>query len=405
MYFSLSWRNIWRNKKRTLIAAASVFFAVLLAILMRSGQLGSYSYMIHSSAKLFTGYLQVQGEGYWESRSIDDSFTFSREDIEKISKLEFVTNCTPRFETFSLVSSSINTKVSQVIGIDPILENGMTGLKKKIVMGEYLNELSSGLLVAEGLAQSLKIGIGDSLVIYGQGFHGQIAAVNLPVLGLVKLPFEMMNNGMVFLSIRKAQDVYLAFNRITSLPVVIDNIQHLDIVLQKVNEMIDPKLDIMTWDKMMPDLKQNIQLDNASGIIMLAILYIVIAFGVFGTVMMMTSERSREFAILISVGMYRRKLILLTTIETLFFSFLGVISGILAGIPMTMYLKDNPISLGGEAADLYDKLGIEPILSFSSDSVVFISQAIVVFIIAFTTAVYPLLYIRKLEPVKAIRDI
>ena len=67
MYFSLSWRNIWRNKKRTIIVAASVFFAVILSSIMRSAQLGSYSYMIHSSAKMFTGYIQVQGKDYWEN--------------------------------------------------------------------------------------------------------------------------------------------------------------------------------------------------------------------------------------------------------------------------------------------------------------------------------------------------
>ena len=62
MYLSLSWRNLWRNKKRTIIVASSVFFAVILAAVMRSAQLGSYSYMIDSSAKLFTGHLQIQGD-------------------------------------------------------------------------------------------------------------------------------------------------------------------------------------------------------------------------------------------------------------------------------------------------------------------------------------------------------
>ncbi len=83
MYISLAWRNIWRNKKRTLIVAASVFFSVFLAVFMRSAQLGSYSYMIHSSAKLFTGYLQVQGKGYWDNRSLNKSIVSEQETLKQ----------------------------------------------------------------------------------------------------------------------------------------------------------------------------------------------------------------------------------------------------------------------------------------------------------------------------------
>ncbi|MCK7521514.1 MAG: FtsX-like permease family protein [Ignavibacteriales bacterium] len=82
----------------------------------------------------------------------------------------------------------------------------------------------------------------------------------------------------------------------------------------------------MTWKELSPELVQSIQIDNAQGIIMLGILYVVIAFGIFGTIMMMTAERVKEFGILISVGMKKWKLYLVTTLETIFISFIGVVS-------------------------------------------------------------------------------
>ena len=136
---------------------------------------------------------------------------------------------------------------------------------------------------------------------------------------------------------------------------------------------------------------------------MITILYIVIAFGVFGTVMMMISERIREFGILISVGMKKIRLILVSFIETIWVSFLGVIIGIGGSIPIIYYLHNNPLNISGEGAQVFDSLGIEPIMMFSTDFFIFFYQALVVFIIALATAVYPILFIRSLQPAEAIR--
>jgi len=360
--------------------------------------------MIHSSAKLFTGYLQVQGEGYWENRSLDRSIQIDEDKMQQIASIPNVTNIAARLEAFTLVSYGTDTKVSAVIGIEPDLEHKMTGIKSKLTQGEYLNNTSNGVLIGEGLAEILNANLGDSLVILGQGYHGQTAAANLPIIGKVKLPFESMNNAMVFLALPKAQQVFSCENRITSLPVLINDIHYLDEVHASVREIVGEKKDIMLWNEMMPDLEQNIEVDNASGIIMLAILYIVIGFGVFGTVMMMVSERAKEFGILVSVGMRKSKLILITAIETILVSFIGAVVGILGAIPFVFYLKHNPIDLaGGEAAKLYDQLGIEPILNFSAEPIVFVSQAAVVFLIALVTIVYPILYIRQMEPVEVLR--
>jgi len=403
MYLSLSWRNIWRNKKRTIIVASSVFFAVILSSVMRSAQLGSYSYMIDSSAKLFTGYLQIQGKDYWEKRSLDQSIVIPDSTMREIKEIPDVTYLTPRLEAFALISRGKTTKVAQVIGIDPGRENQITKMSEKLVKGSYLTLESRGLLIGSGLAEMLGAGVGDSLVIYGQGYHGQIAADIVPVAGIIKLPFKVMDNGMILLPLPYAQEIFSCDGRITSLPILIDDIRHLDQVTERVHDHLEAGQRIMLWNQMMPDLEQNIEVDNGSGLIMLAILYIVIAFGVFGTIMMMVTERAKEFAILISVGMKRRRLLGVLTIETFLVSFIGVLAGIAGSIPVILYLVHNPISLAGEMADLYEKLSIEPILSFSADPTIFIGQALVVFLIALVTVIYPVLYVRRLEPAKTIR--
>ncbi len=83
-YIKLAWRNLWRNKKRTLIAAASVFFAVLLALLMRSMQTGYYDYMIDASVRMYTGYIQVHGKDYWEKKSLDESMVLDQKHLTEL---------------------------------------------------------------------------------------------------------------------------------------------------------------------------------------------------------------------------------------------------------------------------------------------------------------------------------
>lgn len=403
MYVQLSWRNIWRNKRRTIIAAASVFFAVILAVLMRSLQLGSYAYMIDSSAKQYTGYFQVQDKHYWDERSLDETFILTDELKKNLSGTENVESLTPRLETFSLISRRKITKVAQVIGVDPESEKNMNGLDQKLIKGEYLSLNKNGVLVAEGLARMLEAQVGDSLVIYGVGYHGVPAAALLPVIGIVKLPFPILNNGTIFLNLSEAQYVFATGKRITSLSVMIDEVRHQDQVIQSVNAFLPPKLITMPWEEMMPELKQNIEFDNMGGIIMLIILYIIIAFGVFGTIMMMTQERSREFAILISVGMQKSRLMVTTLIESIMVSFVGAIVGMMGALPIIIYYYSHPIHLTGEAAEAYTKMGIEPIMAFTNDPTLFLTQAVTVFIIGLFCALYPVLYIHRLKPNQAIR--
>lgn len=403
MYLSLAWRNIWRNRNRTLIAAASVFLAVIMAILMRSAQNGSYAYMIDSSAKMFTGHLQLQDARYWDKRSLDHSFVLGPNQIDRIEAVPHIANVTQRLETFSLVSFGDETKVAQIIGIDPEAEDRITKLSEQIVKGTYLSDSVSGVILGTGLAERLQTDVGQSVIIFGQGYHGQTAAAELPVVGIVKLRFNELNNTIMYLPLGEAQEIFSMPERITSLPIIVEKVRYIDSVTTALSNLASESQRIMAWDEMLPEVKQSIMLDNAGGMIMLIILYIVITFGVFGTVMMMVSERVREFAILVSVGMKKYRLILVTTIESIMVSFIGMVIGVILAIPVVWYMYLNPIRISGEAAKAFEDMGVEAIFAFSNDPGIFLNQAFIVFLIALGTAVYPLYFIKKLEPADAIR--
>ena len=404
-YFELAWRNLWRNKKRTLIAAASVFFAVLLALIMRSMQKGTYNYMINSSVGLSTGYLQVHEKGFWDKRSLDKSMVLSKEKLEDIKNIPNVTNVLPRLDSYTLISYGKSTKVTPVYGIDPQKENSMTKLREKVIKGKYLTDSSKGMLISEGLADLLKVGIGDSVVLYGQGYQGVTAASQVPILGIVKIPIPDLNKASVYISLNYAQWFFSAPERITSISIMIDKQKNLDQVTNDVKKLYnDNDYEVMKWSELMPELVQSIQVDNAGGIIMLGILYIVIGFGVFGTIMMMTAERAKEFGILISVGMKKWKLVFVTTIETLFISFIGVIIGAIISFPILLYMYYNPIHLTGDIAKAYLAFGLEPIMPFAINAGMFIAQIWTVLAITLLSALYPYFFVRKLVPIEAIRN-
>jgi ABC-type lipoprotein release transport system permease subunit len=404
LFFQLAWRNLWRNKRRTLISTSSVFFAVILSLAMRSMQNGQYDYMIQSAVGLYLGYIQVHAEGYWEKRSLDQTMATSDSSLNSFAAVPGVTEVDPRLESFALLSKDSATKVAQVIGIDPARENAMTGLAKRIQSGRYFRADDQGIMIGAGLAKFLNAGIGDSIVVYGQGYHGVTAAARVPVTGILKFPIPDLDNSTSYLSLNYAQWLFSAPGRVTSVSLMVRSPFDMDRVASELKAQVGPGKEVMTWKEMMPELVQAIQADSAGGVLMLIILYVVIGFGIFGTIMMMTTERTREFAVLISVGMKRWKLIAVTTTETIIVSMVGALAGVAVGIPLLVYFHLHPIPLTGEYATVMLAYGMEPFLPFSAAPGIFLAQTAVVLGLAVVCAFYPYLVIRKLNPVAGLRS-
>jgi len=401
--FKLAWRNLWRNRRRTFIAISSIVFSVLLASWMRSMQEGSYESMIDNVVKFYSGYLQVQDTAYWNERTLDNSFEVSPELKNKIKSIKNVSLVSNRVESFALAANHLKSKPAMVIGIEPEAEDQITNISKKIKKGNFLKNDDKGVVLGEGLANYLKLGIGDTLVMISQGYRGISASGLFVIKGIMSHPNPEFDKRLVYLDIENARDFYSAQDLSTSLVIMSDDHQHINRMKKEIEQFLPEKNTVMTWTEMQPEIVQLIQSDRGSGMIMLGILYLVIAFGMFSVVMMMVKERKREFGVVHAIGMQKYKLSVIVFFETIFIGIIGCTIGLLISYIFCLYFYYNPIPLTGDMASATIQYGMEPFMFFSMKPSLFYSQMIIVFIVSVFISIFPVYNISRLKITKAMR--
>jgi putative ABC transport system permease protein len=383
---------------------ASIMFAVLIALVMRSMQTGFYARSIDNVVSFYTGFIQIHARGYSDESSVNKSFAMSDSLLRDLDGIGEITYYAPRLEVFALVSGGDLTDGASIVGIDPSLEDSLTSLRSKVTQGSYLHHGGGGIMLAQGMAEHLKVSVGDTVVVLGQGYHGLTAAGRYRVSGVVKFPSPEQNNAMAYMTIGHAQELTGAYGRLTSLAIMIKSHKALEETAGRLRAALGPRYEVKTWREILPEMVQFIQTDNASGLIMLFIIYMVIAFGIFGAILMMTMERTREFGMLISIGMKRRVLQAIIVIESVMLSITGVVAGVIVSLPVILYFHANPIKMSGDVAEMTRQYGFEAIMPFSLDPWLFYHQAMVVLLIALAASCYPLLKISRMNATRALRE-
>ncbi len=465
----IAWRNLWRNRRRTLITSASVFFAVIFALFFRSLQLGSYDHMFRNAIESYSGYIQVQHKDFWDEKIVDNTFSYDSRLDEEIITDKNVIATIPRFESFALASSGPKTKGVLVMGIEPDKEDYLSKISDKMVkyrltpeaidrikedpnLPEKVKELTTlfentsytsasrlqldlgiidkeapdlmpvikryshftngiihpgepGVWVGDRLSQYLELGIGDTIVLISQGYHATTAAGKYEIKGIVKIPLPDIDNKIVYLPLDICQGLFNAEGNLTSLALHVNNNEDKAIMetVERISEIIPEDQRIMDWREMNELLISQMEADNKGGMIMIGILYLVIAFGVFGTVLMMTAERKREFGVLVAIGMQKRKLAAIISIEMLYVGLLGILAGCVVIIPIILYGVAHPIIFKGEAAKMFDDFGMEPMMAFQGIDFYFLWQIFIVALMVVMAIGYPVKKILGLEVVNALR--
>ena len=410
MLLQLAWRNIWRNRRRTLITISAIAFAVFFAAFAISFNKGVFDAMIDGAVRQYFGYAQIHGNGYWEEKSIDNSLAFDDKFKALPQQVKGVEAVVPRIETFALAAAGDRSTGVLAIGIDPEKEQDITQIADKIIEGNYLNSPSeNGVIAAAGLVNKLGLQLNDTLILLSQGYHGVNSAGKYPIKGIFQIGLPDLNKSLLYLPLETAAHFLGAEGRVTTLVLKIPNQESVPEAIAGVQAYMPnmEQYELMDWKALMPELVETRQLKEGGNYIFIAILYLLISFAIFGTILMMTKERSYEFGVLTAIGMRRGKLFSIVWLETIMVAMVGAVVGILMSVPLVYYLKIKPLTIemmGKEAAAAYEKFGLQGNLPAAFEWNIFFTQALIILLITSILALYPMFTIMRLKPVEAMRD-
>lgn len=406
MIFKIAWRNIYRNKKRSLITITSVFAALLLIILMRALQFGFYDKLIETVVESYAGYVEIHADGFWDNQSLDNSMRVDQQLLDDIQSVEGVENIVQRLQTFSLISVGEKTKGGVINGINLSEEQKITDWNKKMVSGSF--DLSDNeIIIANGIAEFFGISENDTLILYGQGYRGMMAAGKYPVKGVIDLKNPDLNKIGLFMTMETVRN-YVSSDEIST-HIIIGKEKYYDEgkIVEDLGLILSDDYEVMTWKETLPEIEQTITADSAGGLIMAFILYVIVVFGMFGTVLMMTEERKYEFGVLISVGMSRIRLFGIILVETIILSMVGVVLAVMVTYPISIYYNINPIDMallmGDGANQMIEEMGFSPMIPMSISWDIPLSHSLVIFIFSLLISIYPAIKISKLNPVKSMK--
>ena len=399
----LAWRNIWRNKGRSIITIAATMFCVIFAVVLRSFQVGVWEHMVDDIVANNFGYLQIHQKGFWGEQSLDLSMDEATLPMDQWAEVDGVRSVVRRLESFSLVSTEQSNRGSLVLGIEP--ENELPGLQlqDQIIAGQVFAPGSDQVVVSEGLAEFLKVSVGDSLMFLSQGYRGASAYGQFMVSGIAKISNPELNKQLVLMPLQTAQWMYNGMGLLTTAVVDLEpGADHKEVKAQLL-PLMGEELELLEWEELFPELIQTIEADMAGGQIFITILYFIISFVLLGTVIMMVSEREREFGILVSIGMRKTKLAFVTVLENLMLTLGGAFVGMAIVKPVQFYFKYNPIDLSGQMKEAIEQFDFEPKLYTTTSINLNLNHGAIVFVIGGLVSLYAVWKIMKLEPVKSMR--
>jgi putative ABC transport system permease protein len=389
---------------------AAIAFATLLLIFMLSWQFGSYDTMINAAVKVHTGHVQVQAKGYNEQRDmrlvVPDPVAISR----ILDQTPSVAAHTVRATAFSLASSSKRTYGVAVMGIDPATEAQVTTVKQLIRQGSYLADNDTNqALVGNLLAENLRVGPGDELILLGQGLDGSIAATAVRVKGTFSYGQDEFDRSFIYIPISYFQAVYSmgrAAHEVVVVATSLGAVPRIKRAVATAIEKIDTKkkLVVLDWMELMPGLIQSIKMDLISGFIFYVILIIVVAFSILNTFLMVIFERTREFGVFMAMGTTPGRLTRLLLLESAALTLLGTVTGIIAGSLITWYFQVHGIVFSG-SSEMLRQYGLPERMYPQLSTLSIAIGAGLVLVITLVAALYPALKVRRLRPVEAMRAV
>jgi ABC-type lipoprotein release transport system permease subunit len=404
----MAWRNLWRNRRRTLLTLSSIAFGVFLAVIFTGMQDRNWTDMINLAARLGAGHVTLQHPGYLEAPTLSKTIERTRALRESALAEPGVTRAVERIVGQAMLATARESRGAGFIAFDPAAEDTTTlTLLGSIVQGEmFTSGDDGGLILGERLAANLGVELGNKVVYTMTDRSGEIVSGLARVSGIVRTGAPSVDRGLSLLPIDAVREVLgYADDEATQVAAFVDDQRRADQVANALNAEAGDNFTAHPWHEVQRELAAFIALKVGGARFMEALIAVLVAAGIFNTLFVSVMERLREFGIMIAIGWNPGRLFRLVLLESAWLGVLGLVAAALVTALPYWYLNTQGIDASSMMGENTEVSGVSMPTTFYVS--IFPVHAVVIAVAALVATLlaglYPAWKAGRVDPVETIK--
>lgn len=404
MLISISWRNIWRNKVRSLVIIFSVALGIFSGVIAGAFFKGMADQRIEKVIKTELSYVQIHNPGFEQTSDFANFISNAEEIQNKVSKIPNVTGVSRRISIQSMAASAETASGVLISGIFPEDEINVTNISSKLIDGKYFEGISRNpVVIGKKLAEKLNVRVRSKIIITIQDMDNNITSGAFRIAGIYSTNNNMFDESNIFVRFSDIQKLTgFPENAAHEIAININDNENLAGILTSVKDITGNKLDVKTWKELSPEMNYLTEAMDMYMYIFIIIILMALLFGIINTMLMVVMERTKEIGMLMAIGMNKGKVFSMIVLESVLLSLTGGIVGIIIGAVSSKYGETHPIDLSMWAQG-YEQLGYDAFVYTKLDPNMLINVTVLVIITGVIAAIYPAYKALKNDPADALR--
>ncbi len=406
MLLRLASRNLWRNRRRTLLTLSAMVVSLALLTLSLGVFSGMLVDILASTTEQYHGHLVITADDYLDDRDMYKNFSSDEQLLRKLETDEVVIGFSQRLRGFGLASHDESSYPVELLGIHPEMEKSVTNLHQQLAEGAYLaGNNGNGAVIGSSLAKKLKVSPGDELVFVTQAADGSIGNDLLIVRGIFRTGHSGHDNSLVLVPQQWLQKVMTLDGKIHEIAIAINAPLRAADYKPALATLLPQGLSITDWGELLPEMREAIASFDVSRLIFVIILYFATGLGILNTIFMSVMERTREFGILMALGLRPGQIKRLVLLESLLLGLIGTLLGLVCGLILSYYMSRFGIDLSTWITPItYAGGTMQPRLKAIFEYRNFIEPAYLLVVVSVLAGFFPARRAANLQPVQAIRE-
>lgn len=406
MIVKISFRNTFRNFRRTALTMAAVAISVSMLLVGNAYLQGAFNSILEDSFKI-SGHLKIQNKAYpIKERML--SLTANIENvnalINQVQSFESVEIAAARLKFGSVLNIANANEPGLGVAVESLKEKEILKLNEKIVSGKYFDDISENskqIIVGAKLAEKLHLKLNDELTLITRTAYGSMSAINLKVIGISSFDNPRLDQ-IYYIPLSTAQDLLDMSDKATEIVLKLENRKLAKAVAQKLINSLQNNYMATTWEEA-TGLKEFLPIFRVVLSFLVSLLILSASLGIINTMSMAVFERTKEVGVMQAFGFKSHQILTVFLLEAIFIGAIGSSIGVGIGSIFGYLLEIKGITLGSAAGKL--PVPIKSKIYADLTLLILVRSYIIGVITSLLATLLPAFKAANLQPTEALRSV